>query len=455
MYPQEKMDTALKVYHQSGSIRATVRLLGYPAQRTLYDWITQERKRKPPRRRNIWKRLHHPPVELRLEALHRCYNLGESVQSVSEDIGYTQASIRRWRRKYLQGGAVSLARKKDLNSNHPQKGIESTASDMQKLQEQIRDLQMQVDILKGILDIVKKDPGVDLTALKNREKAVLVDALKSKYSLPSLLKALSLPKSSYYYRVSAMKRPDKYEKLRDIIRSLFQENRQCYGYRRIYAILKQIGSKVSEKIVRRIMREEGLTVQIRRRRKYSSYLGEISPAVPDKLGRNFHAEGPNQILLADLTEFVIPTGRVFLSALIDCFDGMVTAWTIGTSPNAKLVNTMLKQAISKLKEGEHPIIHTDRGCHYRWAEWINLMKEFGLERSMSRKACTADNAACEGFFGRIKNEMFYCRSWNGVTVSEFMIYLNEYLTWYNKERIKQSLGYLSPWEYRMSLGLIH
>ncbi len=74
---------------------------------------------------------------------------------------------------------------------------------------------------------------------------------------------------------------------------------------------------------------------------------------------------------------------------------------------------------------------------------------------MSRKACTADNAACEGFFGRIKNEMFYCRSWKGVTVSEFMIYLNEYLTWYNKERIKQSLGYLSPWEYRMSLGLIH
>ncbi len=326
---------------------------------------------------------------------------------------------------------------------------------MQKLQEQIRDLQMQVDILKGILDIVKKDPGVDQTSLKNREKAVIVDALKNKYSLPRLLKSLSLSKSSYYYQVNAMKCPDKYEKLHDVIRSLFQENRQSYGYRRIYAILKQIGSKVSEKIVRRIMREEGLVVQINRKRKYSSYLGEISPAVPDKVGRNFHAEEPNQKLLADLTEFVIPAGRVFLSALIDCFDGMVTAWTIGTSPNARLVNTMLKQAISKFKQGEHPIIHTDRGCHYRWPEWINLMEKFGLERSVSRKACTADNAACESFFGRIKNEMFYCRNWQGVTITEFEKCLDEYIEWHNKNRIKQSLGFLSPWEYRMSLGLLH
>ncbi len=109
MYSQGKIDTALKVYHRCRSIRETARILGYPAQRTLYDWVAQEHKRKPPRRQNTWRQLHHPPVELRLEALHRCYNLGESVQSVSEDIGYTKASTRRWRKKYLQGGAVSLA----------------------------------------------------------------------------------------------------------------------------------------------------------------------------------------------------------------------------------------------------------------------------------------------------------------------------------------------------------
>lgn len=66
------------------------------------------------------------------------------------------------------------------------------------------------------------------------------------------------------------------------------------------------------------------------------------------------------------------------------------------------------------------IIHTDRGCHYRWPGWIERMDKAGLTRSMSKKGCSPDNAACEGFFGRLKNEMFYNRSWEGATVPKFM-----------------------------------
>ncbi len=81
------------------------------------------------------------------------------------------------------------------------------------------------------------------------------------------------------------------------------------------------------------------------------------------------------------------------------------------------------------------------------------MDNAGLQRSMSRKGCSPDNSACEGFFGRLKNERFYNRNWSGVTIEQFIEILNEYLSWYNEIRIKTSLGNMSPLEYRRNLGL--
>lgn len=104
---------------------------------------------------------------------------------------------------------------------------------------------------------------------------MIIDALKSKYSLPDLLKRLELSKSSYYYQESAMRKPDKYTDVRTIIRLLFYEDKQRYGYRRIYGLLKRDDIIVSEKVVRQIMQEEGLTIICKRRRKYNSYQEEI------------------------------------------------------------------------------------------------------------------------------------------------------------------------------------
>ncbi len=114
---------------------------------------------------------------------------------------------------------------------------------------------------------------------------------------------------------------------------------------------------------------------------------------------------------------------------------------------------MLKDYINTLNEDERPIVHSDRGSHYRWPEWIEIMDDSGLIRSMSKKGYSPDNSACEGFFGRLKNEFFYNRKWNNITAQDFMKQLNDYIIWYNGKRIKQSLGYLSPVDYRKSLGL--
>ena len=167
----------------------------------------------------------------------------------------------------------------------------------------------------------------------------------------------------------------------------------------------------------------------------------LSPAVDNLINRNFSAFKPNEKWLTDITEFAIPAGKVYLSPIVDCFDGL-------------LVNSMLDDAAKLLSVGEKPIIHSDRGVHYRWPGWIDRMEKNGFIRSMSKKGCSPDNSACEGVFGRIKNEMFYNADWSGVNISEFIGILNDYLYWYNEKRIKKSLGYLSPIEYRHRLGLV-
>lgn len=144
-----------------------------------------------------------------------------------------------------------------------------------------------------------------------------------------------------------------------------------------------------------------------KRAKYRSYLGEITPEVDKIISRNFHAKQPYEKLLTDITEFALSDGKLYPSATIDCFDGMVIGWTIDSRPNANLVNTMLDGVIASLPHSCYPTVHSDRGCHYRWPGWLERMKEAARTRFMSKKGCSPDNTACGGFFGRLKNEMFY------------------------------------------------
>lgn len=205
----------------------------------------------------------------------------------------------------------------------------------------------------------------------------------------------------------------------------------------------------------RLMKQEGLVAATAKRRRYGSYLGEISPAPDNVINRDFRATAPNKKWLKDITEFQIPAGKVYLSPMIDCFDGMVVSWSIGTRPDAALVNSMLDAAVETVASSDdRPVLHSDRGAHYRWPGWLSRIANAQLIRSMSRKACCPENAACEGFFGRLKTELFYPRNWQTTSLEQFIQTLDAYIRWYNDKRIKISLGSLSPVEYRRSLGII-
>ena len=115
---------------------------------------------------------------------------------------------------------------------------------------------------------------------------------------------------------------------------------------------------------------------------------------------------------------------------------------------------MLDAAIQKVAHSnDRPVVHSDRGGHYRWPGWLARMQSAKLNRSMSRKGCSPDNAASEGFFGRLKTELFYHQNWQATTIEQFIQAVDSYLRWYNEKRIKISLGSLSPLEYRASLGI--
>ena len=439
MYSEEQRTKALHVFHEIGSVTDTVRRFVYPSRKHLYTWIRNEGKTKEKRKKlklkNTTEHPRNPSAEFKLQVLRRCFENGKSVKSVSEEIGYSQVSIYMWRKRYLQGGAASLMNTKNIRPGKlPDMDEKISSEEVESLRKQMYELQLEVDILKETINVLKKDPGVDWKDLKNREKVAVIDAMKEKYPLPILLRRMKLSRSSYYYQIKAFAAEDKYEYLRHEVVCIFLENKARYGYRRIHAELKKTGIKVSEKVVRRVMKEEGLEVKIRKARKYSSYTGEISPAVPNEVQRDFHSEKPDELLLSDISEFAIPAGKVYLSPAVDCFDGMLVTWRISEHPNADLVNGMLDDVIANIGAKSKPIIHTDRGCHYRWPGWIERMEINGYIRSMSQKGCSPDNAACEGLFGRIKNEFFYNQDWTGVTVEEFSRELDLYLHWYNEKK---------------------
>ncbi len=458
-YSDEQKRIALEYYAEHGrSISTTIQKLGYPSRTQMLEWVRNEFPGERPPCLTSTPLVHLTQREKESAVIDLCTRT-VSAQAIAQKHSISRYSLYNWAWQLKEKGYIATVSKKTPPSNsHNEHELREEITLLKKqaeiLKQEVYRLQLERDVLEKAAEIIKKDQGVSLEKLTNREKAIVIDALRDKYKLKELLHVFKMAKSSYCYQKTAINSPDKYSMLREEIHRAFDGSNGTYGYRRVKCVLANNNIIVSEKVIRNLMKEENLVVFSKRCRKYNSYKGEITPAVENIIDRNFHAESPNKKWLTDITEFHIPAGKIYLSPVIDCFDGLPVSWTIGTSPDACLVNTMLENAIATLKPNEHPIVHSDRGCHYRWPGWIDRMNEAGLIRSMSKKGCSPDNSACEGFFGRLKNEMFYNRQWNNVSIDEFISILDEYIHWYAEKRVKMSLGGMSPLMYRKQQGLL-
>lgn len=312
-------------------------------------------------------------------------------------------------------------------------------------------------LLRAVLDDLKAE-GCAPATMSNARKAALGERLRAATGLPlrEIIAFLRISRSSYEYHRARLGR-DRLAWLRPFVAEAFG---RCgrRGYRAVHATLRAAGVRVSEKVVRRVMREEGLACRRPRRRCYSSYAGEPTPAPPnlplaDDGSHDFSAPAPNVLWVTDITEFKLPCGeKVYLSPVVDCFDGRPVSWRIGTSPTAALANGSLEDACAALSPGERPVVHSDRGGHYRWPGWIEVCRRNRLVRSMSRKGCSPDNARMEGFFGLLKSEFFHCGDWSGWGAGDFMAELNRWMHWFRSGRISESLGWRTPDENRRLLG---
>lgn len=457
-YSIDQKQNAVRYYLKHGKcVSRTCKKLGYPSRPILREWI---KELAPEQIKTCLKEKSTVRFsqEKKEEAVIALCSRSAPARKIAEEYGTTRENLYNWKRELLGEGETPRMKPSAHTVSESIEELKAENEELARqrdlLQKEVHRLQLERDILEKAAEILKKDQGIILDSLTNCEKAIVIDALRSQYKLKELLATLHMAKSSYCYQATKRRIPDKYEELREKIRVIFSSSRGSYGYRRVHQAIKNEGNTISEKVIRRLMEEENLVVVSLKQKKYSSYIGEISPEVPNLVARDFRAEKPNIKWLTDITEFHIPSGKVYLSPIIDCFDGLPVSWTIGTSPDANLVNKMLDAAVEKLNPDEHPLVHSDRGCHYRWPGWIERMEKAGLSRSMSKKGCSPDNSACEGFFGRLKNEMFYNRKWDGTTIEEFIETLDEYLHWYAEERIKLSLGGMSPIQYRKSLGYV-
>ncbi|MNJ39051.1 Integrase core domain protein [compost metagenome] len=208
--------------------------------------------------------------------------------------------------------------------------------------------------------------------------------------------------------------PDKDTQLKNVIQAIYKEHQGRYGYRRIRDELVNRGHHVNHKKVQRLMKVLGLKSLVRMK-KYRSYKGMVGKIAPNILERDFHAEKPNEKWVTDITEFKLFGEKLYLSPMLDLYNGEIIAYTIGSRPVYSLVSTMLDQAFKRLADEGTLLIHSDQGWHYQMKSYRYALEERGIKQSMSRKGNCYDNAVIENFFGIMKSELLYLKEFESIT----------------------------------------
>ncbi|CRK81789.1 integrase core domain-containing protein [Neobacillus massiliamazoniensis] len=273
----------------------------------------------------------------------------------------------------------------------------------------------------------------------------VVFELRLEFPVRALLKLACIPKSTYYYWVNTFDRPDKDTELKRLIETIYHEHKGRYGYRRIKDELQNQGHRETHKKVQRLMNELGLKSTVRMK-KYRSYKGDIGKTAPNILNRNFHAEKPNEKWVTDISEFKLFGEKLYLSPMLDLFNGEIIAYSIDSRPKYSLVKTMLDQAFERLTDEDKLLIHSDQGWHYRMPQYQHALKEHNITQSMSRKGNCYDNAVMENFFGILKSEFLYTQEFE--SIEQFKRELANYIEYYNHKRIKAKFKGMSPVQYR-------
>ena len=263
-----------------------------------------------------------------------------------------------------------------------------------------------------------------------------------------MCKVIKVDRASYYHWIKAdqvLKKVD--NQLNKLIQTIFIQGRNNYGTRRIRDKLKELyGLIVSRKRISGIMKDLNLKVKMKRRYKNTTDSNHNLPIAPNVLNRDFYASNPDEKYVGDITYISTGEGWLYLATVIDLYSRKIVGWSMDDTMKVSLVNDALNMAISHRNPSAGLIWHTDRGSQYASYSHKDLLLQYGIVQSMSRKGNCWDNAVAESFFKSLKNELVYQTYFYTKKQAKREIF--EYIEfYYNRTRSHSYLGGLSPIEF--------
>lgn len=268
------------------------------------------------------------------------------------------------------------------------------------------------------------------------------------YPIIRMCSVLEVSENGYYNWLkrgkSQRKRDDEQLALR--IEDAYRENRGIYGSPRIHAELKAQGIYCGRKRIVRLMRELNLSARRKRLQAKKTDSNHDSPIAPNLLERDFTADAPNKKWMTDMTFIATSEGWLYLAGVIDAYSRRLVGWAMGQEHDAELVKQALHMALVMRQPGAGLVHHSDRGSEYASKSYQEILHQYNIQISMSRKGDCYDNAMIESFWGTLKEECFGLEIFH--TIKEAKTAVFEYIeVFYNRKRRHSSLGYLSPLDY--------
>ena len=272
-----------------------------------------------------------------------------------------------------------------------------------------------------------------------------IAAEKANHAVSILCRCLRVTRSGFYAwsRRGLSARAQRDLVLRTKLRAFHAASHDRYGRPRLWKDLKEDGEAISEKRVRRLMREEGLQGRVPRRFKQTTDSKHDDPIAANLLDRDFTAAAPNQRWVGDTTEFVIGDGgaKLYLAAILDLYSRFVVGWAISAVNDRRLTLKALEMAVQRRCPEPGLLHHSDRGCTYTCEDYQTYLVARGITCSMSRRADCYDNAVMESFFATVKKE----EADRFPSYGDAKMALFDYIeAFYNQRRRHSTLGQISP-----------
>ncbi|WP_242841581.1 IS3 family transposase [[Clostridium] aminophilum] len=358
-------------------------------------------------------------------------------------------------RPHKKGRRKTLEKPEKKSSTLPiESPVDTSAEHVKELEDELLKLRIENAFFKRTEEAAFRGRS------KNERTARIINSLRRQFKLKDLLSYTGMPKATFMYWQKRFDRENPDKVLEETILAIRASNKD-YGYRRVVGELNNQGYKVNKKKVQRIMQKLGLQVTsfTRKSRKYSSYKGKVGTVAPNRIKRRFNTHIPHQKITTDTTElkyYEVDTKghmtmhKLYLDPFMDMCNGEILSFGIDKHPSAKNVMDALEQAIEITSDCPYRrTFHSDQGWAYQMKAYSHRLKQERIFQSMSRKGNCLDNSVMENFFGLLKQEIYY-----GVvyySYEELKAEIERYIKYYNEQRIKEKLGWMSPVQYRLNL----